>query len=74
MRIAYGENTGDNFYILPEDIDCTVKKYIPPSVKIICAAIVLSVLLGTVIGFFMYRNIISKNAKKKKRNNRKKRK
>lgn len=74
VRIAYGENVGDNFYILPEDIDCTVKKYIPPSVKIICAAIVLSVLLGTVIGFFMYRNIISKNAKKKKRNNRKKRK
>lgn len=74
VRIAYGENVGDNFYIIPEDIDCTVKKYIPTPVKIICAAIVISVLLGTVIGFFMYRNIISKNAKKKKRNNKKKRK
>lgn len=74
VRVAYGENAGDNFYIIPEDIDCTVKKYIPAYVKIICAAIVLSVLAGTVIGFFMYRNIISKNSNKKKRNNRRKRK
>lgn len=74
VRVAYGENAGDNFYIIPEEIDCTVKKYIPPYVIILCVAIVISVLSGTVIGFFMYKNIISKNAKNKKRNNKNKRK
>lgn len=66
LRIAYGGNTGSNFYTLPEELDLSTKLYIPPAFGIIAAVLAVSVPLGTVFGFILYKKILSKNKKDKR--------
>ncbi len=60
VRIAYGGNTGSNLYTFPEELDLSTRLYIPAAVRIIAVVLAVSVPLGTVLGFFLYKNIISK--------------
>lgn len=60
VRIAYGGNTGSNFYTFPEELDLSTRLYIPVAVRIIAAVLAVSVPLGTVIGFFLYKKVLSK--------------
>lgn len=64
IRIAYGENTGDSLYQLPDTIDYSTQNYIPPVIKAVFACICLAIPVGSVIGFMLYRKVISKNKKK----------
>ena len=59
VRIAYAGNTGSNFYTLPTELDLSTKLYIPPALRIIAAVLAVSVPLGTVLGFFLYKKVIS---------------
>lgn len=65
IRVAYGSNTGDRLYQIPEEIDCSTKLYIPVAVKVVIGVFSISIPIGAVIGFFTYKNIISKSSKKK---------
>lgn len=60
IRVAYGGNTGSNLYRFAEELDLSTRLYIPVAVRIIAAVLAVSVPLGTVLGFFLYRKGISK--------------
>lgn len=65
IRVAYGSNTGESIYHLPDNIDLKTKKYLPISVKIIVAALCLAIPVGSVAGFFLYTKVISKKKRGK---------
>lgn len=60
IRVAYGGNTGNNLYRFAEELDLSTRLYIPVAVRIIAAVLAVSVPLGTVLGFFLYKKVISK--------------
>lgn len=66
IRVTYGNNTGENLYQIPEEIDCTTKMFIPLGIKVIITVLCVSVPVGTVIGFFIYKKLLSKKSKKKR--------
>lgn len=55
IRVAYGDNNGATLYQLPDDIDYKTKKYIPAAVKVIIPIIAITVPLGSVLGYMLYR-------------------
>lgn len=67
IRVAYGENTGESLYQLPDTIDYSTKNYIPAIAKVVIVCVCLAIPVGSVIGFFLYKKVISK--KKKGRGN-----
>lgn len=65
IRIAYGNNNGDAVYKLPENIDYKAKNYVPPAIIVFLVVLCLSIPIGSFIGFYIYKNIISKGKKEK---------
>jgi alpha-L-arabinofuranosidase len=63
VRVAYGENTGEHIYQLPQNIDYTTKNYVPTGVKVIFACVCLAIPVGAVIGYMLYVKVISKKKK-----------
>ncbi len=66
LRIAYGDNNGDSFYSLPDNIvtmTTSVKNYIPPAVKIAVPCGIAGVVIIITAGI-----VITKIVKKKKKN------
>lgn len=69
VRIAYGKSGVEALYSLPTDLDLSTKKFIPPAIKVIAAALCVSIPIGGVAGYMLYTKAISK--KKKGRGNKK---
>lgn len=59
IRVAYGNNTGDNFYHFPDTLDVKTSAYIP--VIGIVAILIISVCLfvGMAIGYIIYKKILA---------------
>ena len=64
IRIAYGDNDGGNFYVLPDTLNLETKTYTPAKVKIAIAAIIVAFALGLAIGFILYLKIIRRKRKR----------
>lgn len=74
VRIAYGDNSGKGFYIIPDTINLEVKSYIPMSVKVFIILLVVLFIAGSFGGYFAYSKLVLKGKKFKfqKKNNNKK--
>ena len=64
IRVAYGNNQGDNFYNLPETLNTETQSYIPA--KAIAAVVIISACLlgGMVAGYIIYSKVLSKRKRK----------
>ena len=60
IRIAYGKNMGDSLYSLPDNISLKTKAYVPT--RVIAAVLIISTcfILGSFIGFIVYRRFFVK--------------
>lgn len=65
IRIAYGNNNGEAIYKLPEGINYKAKNYVPPAIIVFIVVLCLSLPIGSFIGFYIYKNIISKRKREK---------
>ena len=66
IRVAYGENTGIDFYELPDNIDYNIEHYLPQDIKIaVLSVILVAIILVIAIGIFVkkYDKYNSKNKK-----------
>lgn len=63
VRIAYGDNTGDSLYNLPDNISLETKSYAPAFVIIIAVVLPLCFIFGGALGFFAYRKVLRKRRK-----------
>ena len=63
IRVAYGNNQGDNFYHVPDTVNTDTKSYIPA--KAIAAILIISACLfgGMAAGYIIYVKIIAKRKK-----------
>ena len=63
IRVAYGNNNGDNFYHIPDTVDLETKAYIPAAG--IAAVVIISVCLfgGMAAGYLIYAKILAKRRK-----------
>ncbi|MBQ9530515.1 MAG: hypothetical protein IJR70_00435 [Eubacterium sp.] len=63
IRVAYGENTGESFYSLPDNIDLKTKGYVPT--RVIAAVLIIATcfILGSVGGFLVYAKVLKKKGK-----------
>jgi alpha-L-arabinofuranosidase len=66
IRVAYGDNTGDSLYQLPDNISYDTKNYFPVGTKILLVCVIASIPLGAVIGYMLYVKVISKKKKGRK--------
>ena len=60
IRLAYGQNQGDSLYSLPDNISLKTKGYLPSRVVAAILIIATCFIIGSFIGFFVYRIIIKK--------------
>lgn len=64
VRIAYGENDGTSIWSLPDTIDTDTSVFFPASAKVLMVVVVVGFLLGSAIGFFVYRKMTKKNRRR----------
>ena len=58
IRIAYGNNSGDNFYRLPENMNLETKAFVPAKTLIAAGVILLCFVIGMAAGLLIYFKII----------------
>ena len=60
IRVAYGENGGNSLYSLPDNISLKTKGYVPT--RVIAAVLIIAscFILGSFIGFFVYKKFFIK--------------
>lgn len=63
IRIAYGNNEKDSIYTIPSTVNTKTKKYIPPVIIAIIVALCVSIPVGAIIGFVLYKKVISRKKK-----------
>ena len=51
IRVAYGENTGDSLYLLPDDISLETKGYVPARVTVTVIIIAVCLIAGAFIAY-----------------------
>lgn len=66
IRITYNNANNDVLFSLPETINLKAKNFVPPVFIAIIIALAVAIPIGTVIGFVLYKNVISKKSKEEK--------
>lgn len=60
IRVAYGNNQGDNFYHIPDTVNTETKAYMPATALAAIIILPLCLVGGTVAGYLIYIKILSK--------------
>ena len=60
IRVAYGSNTGESLYRLPDNINLKTKGYVPT--RVIAAVLIIGTCFvgGSIIGFLVYAKVLKK--------------
>ncbi len=64
VRVAYGENDGSSIWSVPDTIDTDTSIFFPSSAKVLMVVVVVGFLLGSAIGFFVYRRVSKRNRRR----------
>ena len=60
IRVAYGSNTGDSLYSLPDNISLKTKAYVPAKVIVAVFVIATCFIIGSFVGFIVYKSFFIK--------------
>lgn len=63
IRITFNNANADVLFSLPESINLKAKNYVPPVIIAVIIALAAAIPIGTVIGFVLYKKVISKKSK-----------
>lgn len=65
IRITFNGANADSLFSLPDAMSYKTKNYVPPVLIAVIVSLALAIPLGSIIGFVLYRKVISKKAKER---------